>query len=48
MIGPDLIQTSQVDYLTGYDEEAGLWPSWSPVGRLGWPEDTAAGLGASV
>jgi NAD(P)-dependent dehydrogenase (short-subunit alcohol dehydrogenase family) len=40
-IGPDLTQTPQVDYLTraeGYDH---LWPSWAPVGRLGWPEDQA-------
>jgi NAD(P)-dependent dehydrogenase (short-subunit alcohol dehydrogenase family) len=40
-IGPDLIQTPQVDYLTGYDEQVDLWPSWAPVGRLGWPTDTA-------
>jgi NAD(P)-dependent dehydrogenase (short-subunit alcohol dehydrogenase family) len=40
-IGPDLIQTPQVDYLTGYDEQAELWPSWSPVGRVGWPADVA-------
>jgi len=40
-IGPDLIQTPQVDYMTGYDDRADLWPSWAPVGRLGWPADTA-------
>jgi NAD(P)-dependent dehydrogenase (short-subunit alcohol dehydrogenase family) len=40
-IGPDLIQSPQVDYLTGYDEQAELWPSWSPVGRVGWPTDAA-------
>lgn len=40
-IGPDLIQTPQVDYLAGYDEQAALWPSWAPAGRLGWPSDTA-------
>jgi NAD(P)-dependent dehydrogenase (short-subunit alcohol dehydrogenase family) len=40
-IGPDLIQTPQVDYLSGYEEQTELWPSWAPVGRLGWPEDAA-------
>jgi len=40
-IGPDLIQTPQVDYLTGYEEQVQLWPSWAPVGRLGWPTDAA-------
>jgi NAD(P)-dependent dehydrogenase (short-subunit alcohol dehydrogenase family) len=40
-IGPDLIQTPQVDYLTGYDAHVGLWPSWAPAGRLGWPDDVA-------
>ena len=40
-IGPDLIQTPQVDHLTGWEESDDLWPSWSPVGRLGWPEDPA-------
>ena len=40
-IGPDLTQSPQVDYLTGYEEHDHLWPSWAPVGRLGWPEDQA-------
>lgn len=40
-IGPDLTQTPQVDYLTGWEEHDHLWPSWAPVGRLGWPEDQA-------
>ena len=40
-IGPDLTQSSQVDYLTGFEDQDGLWPSWAPVGRLGWPEDQA-------
>jgi NAD(P)-dependent dehydrogenase (short-subunit alcohol dehydrogenase family) len=40
-IGPDLTQTPQVDYLTGYEDHQDLWSSWSPVGRLGWPDDQA-------
>jgi NAD(P)-dependent dehydrogenase (short-subunit alcohol dehydrogenase family) len=40
-IGPDLTQTPQVDYLTGSEESERLWPSWAPVGRLGWPDDQA-------
>ncbi|MFN8026916.1 MAG: SDR family oxidoreductase [Acidimicrobiia bacterium] len=40
-IGPDLTQTPQVDYLTGFEDSEHLWPSWAPVGRLGWPEDQA-------
>jgi NAD(P)-dependent dehydrogenase (short-subunit alcohol dehydrogenase family) len=40
-IGPDLTQTPQVDYLTGYEEHADLWSSWAPVGRVGRPEDQA-------
>lgn len=40
-IGPDLTQTPQVDYLTGWEEHEHLWESWAPVGRLGWPEDCA-------
>ncbi len=40
-IGPDLTQTPQVDYLSGFEESEHLWESWAPVGRLGWPEDQA-------
>jgi NAD(P)-dependent dehydrogenase (short-subunit alcohol dehydrogenase family) len=40
-IGPDLTQTPQVDYLTGSEDSEHLWPSWAPVGRLGWPDDQA-------
>jgi NAD(P)-dependent dehydrogenase (short-subunit alcohol dehydrogenase family) len=40
-IGPDLTQTPQVDYMTGGEDQDTLWPSWAPVGRLGWPEDQA-------
>jgi len=40
-IGPDLTQTPQVDYLTGYEDQQALWASWAPIGRLGWPEDQA-------
>jgi len=40
-IGPDLTQTPQVDYRSGSEEHDDLWPSWAPVGRLGWPEDQA-------
>jgi len=40
-IGPDLTQSPQVDYLTGGDDDDQLWPSWAPVGRVGWPEDQA-------
>jgi NAD(P)-dependent dehydrogenase (short-subunit alcohol dehydrogenase family) len=40
-IGPDLTQTPQVDYLTGFEDAEHLWTSWAPVGRLGWPEDQA-------
>ncbi len=40
-IGPDLTQTRQVDYLSGSGDDQDLWPSWAPVGRLGWPEDQA-------
>jgi len=40
-IGPDLTQTPQVDYLTGGEASEHLWPSWAPVGRVGWPEDQA-------
>jgi NAD(P)-dependent dehydrogenase (short-subunit alcohol dehydrogenase family) len=40
-IGPDLTQTPQVDYITGMEPHEELWPSWAPVGRLGWPDDQA-------
>lgn len=40
-IGPDVTQTPQVDYLTGWEDSEHLWESWAPVGRLGWPEDQA-------
>jgi NAD(P)-dependent dehydrogenase (short-subunit alcohol dehydrogenase family) len=40
-IGPDLIQTPQVDYISGFEDHDDLWEAWAPVGRLGWPEDTA-------
>jgi NAD(P)-dependent dehydrogenase (short-subunit alcohol dehydrogenase family) len=40
-IGPDLTQTPQVDYLSGYEDAEDLWTSWAPVGRVGWPEDQA-------
>jgi NAD(P)-dependent dehydrogenase (short-subunit alcohol dehydrogenase family) len=40
-IGPDLTQTPQVDYLTGWEDSDDLWEAWAPVGRLGWPEDQA-------
>lgn len=40
-IGTDLVQTPQVDYLSGYQDVDELWASWAPVGRVGWPEDQA-------
>jgi NAD(P)-dependent dehydrogenase (short-subunit alcohol dehydrogenase family) len=40
-IGPDLTQTPQVDYITGWEEVEDLWQAWAPVGRLGWPDDQA-------
>lgn len=40
-IGPDLIQTPQVDYLTGHEAHDERWESWAPVGRVGWPDDVA-------
>ena len=43
-IGPDLTQTSQVDYLAGgaeADDPDDRWASWAPVGRVGWPDDQA-------
>ncbi|MGI9578277.1 MAG: SDR family NAD(P)-dependent oxidoreductase, partial [Microthrixaceae bacterium] len=29
-IGPDLTQSEQVDYISGYEEHEHLWPSWAP------------------
>ncbi len=40
-MGVDLTQTSQVDYISGYEDVDHLWEAWAPVGRLGWPEDQA-------
>lgn len=40
-IGPDLTQSGQVDYIARSEGAHHLWPSWAPVGRLGWPEDQA-------
>ncbi len=40
-IGPDLTQSPQVDYLSGSEQHQDLWPSWAPLGRVGWPEDQA-------
>ena len=40
-IGPDLTQTAQVDYLTGYEDYEHLWEAWAPAGRVGRPEDQA-------
>ena len=40
-MGVDLTQTTQVDYISGYEDVEHLWESWAPVGRLGWPEDQA-------
>ena len=40
-IGTDLTQTSQVDYRGRSEGQEDLWPSWAPVGRLGWPVDQA-------
>lgn len=40
-IGPDLTQTPQVDYLTGFEDHEHLWEAWAPVGRVGRPEDQA-------
>ncbi len=40
-IAPDLTQTPQVDYRSGWEDAEHLWPAWAPVGRLGWPEDQA-------
>ncbi len=40
-IGTDLTQTSQVDYISGFEDHEALWEAWAPVGRLGWPVDQA-------
>lgn len=41
-VGPDLTQTPQVDYLRRpEDADADAWRDWAPVGRVGWPEETA-------
>jgi len=40
-IGPDLTQTPQVDYIGRSVGHEDLWPSWAPVGRMGWPVDQA-------
>jgi NAD(P)-dependent dehydrogenase (short-subunit alcohol dehydrogenase family) len=40
-IGTDLTQTPQVNYLHRSEGNEHLWPTWAPVGRLGWPEDQA-------
>ena len=40
-IGPDMTQTPQVDYLGGSRPNELVWATWSPIGRLGWPEDEA-------
>jgi NAD(P)-dependent dehydrogenase (short-subunit alcohol dehydrogenase family) len=41
-IGPDVTQTSQVDYEAMVPEELrDRWPVWVPVGRVGTPEDQA-------
>ncbi|MEE3329935.1 MAG: SDR family NAD(P)-dependent oxidoreductase [Myxococcota bacterium] len=40
-IGTDLCQTPQVDYLAGSEQDQALWPSWAPIGRVGWPEEQA-------
>lgn len=40
-IGPDLTQTPQVDYIERSLGHEDLWPSWAPVGRMGWPTDQA-------
>jgi NAD(P)-dependent dehydrogenase (short-subunit alcohol dehydrogenase family) len=41
-IAPDLTQTPQVDYARGVPpEQAHLWESWAPIGRVGLPADQA-------
>jgi NAD(P)-dependent dehydrogenase (short-subunit alcohol dehydrogenase family) len=41
-VGPDLTQTPQVDYLRRpEDADPSAWRDWAPVGRVGWPAETA-------
>ena len=41
-VGPDLTQTPQVDYLRRpEDADSSAWRDWAPVGRVGWPAETA-------
>lgn len=41
-VGPDLTQTPQVDYLRRErDRDPEAWRAWAPVGRVGWPRETA-------
>lgn len=41
-VGPDLTQTPQVDYLRRpEDHNSEAWQGWTPVGRVGWPTETA-------
>ncbi len=41
-VGPDLTQTPQVDYLhRPADRDPAAWRDWAPLGRVGWPEETA-------
>jgi len=41
-VGPDLTQTPQVDYLRRpEDTDPDAWRNWAPVGRVGWPAETA-------
>lgn len=41
-IGPDVTESLQVPYSKWVPpEQAGLWPQWVPVGRMGVPDDQA-------
>jgi NAD(P)-dependent dehydrogenase (short-subunit alcohol dehydrogenase family) len=41
-VGPDLTQTPQVDYLRRpADRNIAAWRNWAPLGRVGWPDETA-------
>lgn len=40
-IGPDLIQTPQVDYRAAAAGREALWEVWAPLGRCGEPADVA-------